>query len=204
MDMKIILFMLLVFSIAGCSNSAKAGKDVEATLDKAFEALNGASLGIEYPPSQEVLDGCIKNKDASCLKAYTNVQDAKKTILKAIDDDAGRALNITLDRRMTKCNDKKIFEDDAICIGAIISLYFFNKQNQQQKIMDALRTAPSVSFKRAFATNFEWMYYRPDPNQWIEFVNSLSDQSMPPDEKKLVIEDFKQSEQEIMKFGVML
>ena len=86
--MKILsFFLLLVFLLASCSNSANADKDIEAKLDKVYEALNAASLGLEYPPNQKVLDGCIKNNDKSCLKAYRSVQDAKKTILEAIGDD---------------------------------------------------------------------------------------------------------------------
>ena len=119
---KLSILYLSIFLLGGCSNSANAGKNIESELDKAYEALNLASLGLNYLHNQETLDKCIKNKDESCLKAYKRVQDGKNAILNAIEYDEAFVLSTTMNRIKYKCNDHKKLDDDVVCIGAIVSL----------------------------------------------------------------------------------
>jgi len=196
----VILSMLL---LGGCSDSANAGKNFEAQLDNAYEALNLASLGLTYPHYQHRLEDCIQNNDESCLRSYKRVQEGKKIVAEAISRDEARVLHISLNRIQTKCVSDKV-EDSTVCIGAIVSLYFFDKDHHQLVIMDALRAMPHISFKQVFASKYEWMYNRPDPDQWIAFIKTLPDDKMPATRKKSTIDDFEKSKQLFEKFGVML
>ncbi|HEY5603290.1 MAG TPA: hypothetical protein VIM41_09290 [Gammaproteobacteria bacterium] len=200
---KHTIIMLSVLMLGGCSDSANAGKDFEAQLDNAYEALNVARLGLDYPHYQSILDDCVRDKDKSCLGVYKDVQSAKKFVLEAISRDEDRVLRITLNRIETKCASEKN-GDSFICTGAVVALYFFDKQHHQPQIREALRIMPNISFKRVFSLKYEWMYNRPDPDQWIAFIKSLPDHVMPPNEKKIEIETFEKSKQLFEKFGVML
>ena len=200
---KHTIVMLSVLLLGGCSDSANAGKDFEAQLDNAYEALNLALYGLTYPHYQRILDDCIKDRDESCLRSYKRVQEGKKFLLAAISRDEDRVLRITLNRIETKCASEKT-DDSIVCTGAIVALYFFDKQHHQPQIREALRIMSQPSFKRVFSAKYEWMYNRPDPDQWIAFIKSLPDHVMPPNEKKIEIETFEKSKQPFEKFGVML
>ncbi|MCI0505835.1 MAG: hypothetical protein L0Z73_06950 [Gammaproteobacteria bacterium] len=200
---KLTIVILSVLLLSGCSQSANADKDFEAQLDNAYEALNLARLGLDYPPNQEILDNCVKDNDSSCLRAYNRVQEGKKFLLETISRDEDRVLRITLNRIETKCASEKT-EDSFICTGAVVSLYFFNKEHHQPQIMDALLNKGENLVKWVFFMRFEWMYNRPDPDEWIAFVKSLPDDVMPPIEKDIEINTFEKSKQPFEKFGVML
>ncbi|MCI0507596.1 MAG: hypothetical protein L0Z73_16000 [Gammaproteobacteria bacterium] len=200
---KLTIIILLVLMLGGCSNSSNAGKDIEAQLDKAFAALWLADLGLEYPHDQGILDYCVKNNDEACLRAYQQVQGGKKIILETIAQDEALVLRTTLNRIEIKCASEKT-EDSIVCTGAVVSLYFFNKDHHQAQILASLRAMSSTSFKRAFSGKYEWMYNRPDPDEWIAFIKSLPDHTMPANEKVPVIRHFEKSKQTFEKFGVML
>ena len=200
---KHAIVMLSVLLLGGCSQPANAGKNFETQLDNAYEALNVARLGLDYPPNQEILDNCVKDNDSSCLRAYKRVQEGKKFLLAAISRDEDRVLRITLNRIETKCASEKN-GDSFICIGAVVALYFFDKQHHQPQIMDALLNKGENLIKWVFFMRFEWMYNRPDPDQWIAFINAVPDDILPANEKVPVIRHFERSKQAFEKFGVML
>jgi len=200
---KFLAFSLLLLSLCGCSGPANADKELESELTKAYEDLYLSMYGLEYPPNEKVLQTCKKNNIESCLRVYKKVQTAKKVVQNAIARDEPLALTTTLDKIVNKCSSEKS-EDDFTCVGAVVSLYFFDKEKQQQQIMDALANLSSHSVKLVFNHQYPWFFNRPNPDQWIAFVNSLSDQMLPAMNKKIAIEYFEESKKSFEKFGVML
>jgi len=146
---------------------------------------------------------CVKNNDESCLRVYKKVQDAKKFVLDAIEHDEAGVLNNTINKIVARCGGEKS-KDDFTCVGAVISLYFLNNEKYQKRIQEALNNAGSNSIKLVFSSRYEWMYNRPDTDQWIAFVKNLPAEAIPPMEKKTVIESFEGSKTGFEKFGVML
>jgi hypothetical protein len=200
---KLLAFSLSLFLLCSCSSPANADKELESKLAKAYEDLYLSMYGLEFPPNEKVLETCKKNNIESCLRVYKKVQAAKKVIQDAIADDDTLALNSTLNKIVTKCADEKS-GDDFTCVGAVVSLYFFDSEKYQRHIMDALSNSGSNSIKLVFSHQYPWFFNRPNPDKWIAFVNSLSDQMLPPTDKKITIEYFDKSKKSFEKFGVML
>jgi hypothetical protein len=200
---KIATFLVLCFLLSGCTNSASAEKAFESKLDKAYEDLYSARFGLEYPPSKKDLDICKNKKIESCLRVYTAVQDAKKFIHEVIERDESLALSDTLNKITVKCGVENSMKD-LTCVGAVISLYFFDKEKYQQQIRDALTSSGNSVIKLVFSYRYEWMYNRPDSDRWIAFVNSLPEPVMSHNEKEPFIEYFEESNKSFKKFGVML
>lgn len=200
---KTVICLVVCFLLSGCISSASADKAFESKLDKAYEKLYSARFGLEYPPNQKILDLCIKHNDKSCLSVYTYVQSAKKFIHEAIENDDPIVLSNTLNKITVRCADGNNIKDFT-CVGAVIALYFFDKEKHQQLIRDALAASGNHVIKLVFSSRYEWMYNRPDPDQWIKFVDSLPESAIPTAEKDAFVKYFEESKKSYEKFGVML
>ncbi|MCP3872914.1 MAG: hypothetical protein GY699_07140 [Desulfobacteraceae bacterium] len=216
----ILCFIFLILSICSCNRHQANSDNYTSSLKTAYQALWMTKGGLEYPPRQEILDICKQGKDPGCLKVYKHVQEGKETLLSKIASDPERTLAFTLDTICTQCeygidevaNEKKGLEIEGECLGAITSLYFFNKDHQDKVILDRFKNASPKVLTWVFATSrFEWFYNRPNPDRWIEFSNNIPDDiikemARPPGEmqREFIIEEFEKKIDDIEKFGVML
>ncbi len=216
----ILCFILFILFVCSCNRHKADSDNFSSSLNTAFQALWMSKGGLEYPPDQDYLELCKQGKDPGCLKVYKHVQEGKETLLKKIESDPERTLSFTLDTICTQCeygidevaNEKKGLEIEGECLGAITSLYFFNKDQQDKIILDRIKkVSPKVLSWIFVTTRFEWFYNRPKPDRWIEFIKSIPEKTLKEMggphriiEKETRIEEFEKKIDDIEKFGVML
>jgi hypothetical protein len=208
-----ILILLAISSGAACSARGNRRGDLEPALREAFRAIYLSTYGLNYPGDDERLANCIAHKTEDCLKTFNRVMDAKQFIVDQIQADPERVLNITLDTIFTyadlipdrikplKSPDEGQNEE-LTYIGAIIALYFFNQDIQDQVIFKRMRTAPAKILNNLFNTAFEWQYNRPHPERWVAFVKTLPEDLFSIYRKKRIINSLKTTDYK--KFGIML
>jgi hypothetical protein len=215
--MKNLIFVLILLALslaAACSAKDNRSGDLEPALHKAFRAIYFSTYGLDYPGPDEGVADCIAYKDTDCLKIFNRVMDAKQLIVDQIQADPERVLNITLDTIFTYADlisAQKTRQDSSGIIpneettytGAIMALYFFNRDEQDQVISNRMKNAPPKVLEELFYTAaYAWLYNRPHPERWVTFVETLPENVFSIEHKKLIIDTLKTTD--FKKDGIML
>jgi len=210
----ICIFILLAFSlVSACSAENNRNGNLEPALQNAFRAIYYSTYGLDYPGDEEGIAHCIAYKDEECLKIFNRVMDAKQFIVAQIQADPERVLNITLDTIFTYAEfmpDPKAKQSDpdeelhdvSTDIGAIMALYFFNRDEQDQVILNRMIKAPLKILEYLFYHPHAWMHNRPHPERWVTFVETLPENSFSIHDKKFLIDTLRTTDYK--KFGIML
>ncbi len=211
--MKTRLFFLILSILLpsnACAAEAKSIDNLEYSLQEAFRAISFIHYGLDFPPNQDIVDRCYANRDESCLRTFEPVIDAKRYIVTQVRADPDRALQITLDTifKFTEVQADAIdritnegLSEECTYHGAIMALYFFNRDEQDRKILDRIKSAPLRVLNSLFG-DYEWQYNRPEPQRWIEFVKALPEKDFPASHKEYIISCFRKAGRK--KFGLML
>ncbi len=209
----ICISILLALSLVdACSAKDNRSGDLEPALHNAFRAIYLSTYGLEYPGDDEGVAHCIAYKDKDCLKTFNDVMDAKQLIVDQIQADPERVLNITLETIFTYADlisDQKARQDSSGIIpneettytGAIMALYFFNRDEQDQVILTRMKKAPLKVLEELFGA-YAWLYNRPHPERWVAFVETLPENSFSIQHKKTIIDTLKTTDYK--KRGIML
>jgi len=218
MKMKIVqlgLYFLLLLLSTCCSERQAIHDDFEFSLRLTYESLGLTKQGLDFP-SQEALEIC-KQERSDCKnysRNYIAVQNAKKNLLAKIAAYPERTLAFTLDTMCLECSQdtdkmsKKgkvaAVEVELRCLGAIVALYYFNQNYQDQIIIDRFTNAPAEVLQWIAEGRYEWFYNRPTPEKWIEAINKIPDDRLEPALKKTMIQRISSAANKPEKFGVML
>jgi len=209
----ICIFIVLALTlVAACNAKDNGSGDLEPELQNAFQAIQLSIGGLDYPGDEEGLASCIAYKDKDCLKTFNDVIDAKQFILAQIQADPERVLNITLDTIFTYADlipvskipfmhPDELKNERLAYTGAIIALYFFNRDKQDQVILNRMKKAPLKVLKKLFRVDV-WLYNRPQPERWVTFVETLPENSFSIHDKKFLIDTLRTTD--FKKFGIML
>ncbi len=205
----IFLILSILLPSAACAAEAKPTDNLEYSLQEAFRAIYFSHFGLDFPPSQDIVDRCYTNRDESCLKVFERVMDGKRYIVTQVQADPDRALQITLDSIFQYAvvpadainRNEGLTKEECIYHGAVIALYFFNRDEQDRKILDRMKSAPLKILDSLFG-NYEWQLNRPEPERWIAFVKALPEKDFPASHKEYIISCFRKAGRK--KFGLML
>jgi hypothetical protein len=207
-----VLILLALSLAAACSAKDNRSDDLETALHHAFRAIYLSTYGLNYPGTDEGVAYCIAYKDKDCLDTFNYVMDAKQLIVAQIQADPERVLNITLDTIFTYAElipDPKTRQDSSGIIpneqttytGAIMALYFFNRDEQDQVIFNRMKNAPLKILEGLFGAD-AWLYNRPHPERWVTFVETLPENPFSIQHKKTIIDMLKTTD--FKKDGIML
>jgi len=207
--MKIVKYLksttsvVLLLLSSGCNAEINSPK---ITYDNAFEFLYLALGGLEYPADSRTLKICQEKTLKSCLSVYNSVQQAKTFIQLEIKKNKKSVFSHITNTITQKCTKKTASDSNSsnTCIGAIMAFYFFNDVDYDKKLQQFVANINSSILALIFRKDFEWMYNRPDANQWITLINQLPAAHLDADHKKTIIFHFKESQQPYDKFGLML
>jgi hypothetical protein len=207
-----VLIVSLLAPAAACAASSKRSDDLERTLQDAFRAIYLSHFGLDFPADEDRANRCYVNRDEPCLRTFERVMDAKRYIVAQARADPGRVLQITLDTVFqygdmisdpaSRTAEGEGFFEASTCDGAIIAFYFFDRDEQDRKILDRLKSASPKVLERLFVTYYEWHYNRPDPQRWIAFVEALPERSFSAPFKKDTKDSFRNTTRK--RFGLML
>jgi hypothetical protein len=209
-----ISILLALFPVITCSAKDNRSDDLEPALHKAFRAIYLSTYGLNYPGTEDRVANCIARKVKDCLDTFNDVMDAKQLIVDQIQADPERVLKITLDTIFTYAElvpDPKIplkdpnegLHEESTYTGAIMALYFFNRDEQDQVILNRMKKAPLKVLEELFYTAaYAWLHNRPHPERWVAFVETLPENSFSIRRKKTIIDTLKTTDFE--KRGIML
>lgn len=201
------LFLLLFVTIAICNASDNENKKLD--LMGAYSKIWYTHSAINYPHSKEKLNNCIKNNDATCLSCYKEVKAAKQYLLDQIATHPDKVLTFTLDTIFNYCQKEPaetfeaIIQDESLCFGAVIAIYFFDQEKHDLIMLDRIKDAPPKVLDKVFG-NFEWLYNRPSPQRWIKFIEKLPEKVMTKGGKSFFIDRLKMKKGDYEEFGLML
>lgn len=204
-----ILIIMVLSSVSVSSARDNATSDLERELHDAFKSISLSHLGLEYPPDNDRLSSCT----GGCLEVFNRVMDAKQFIMAQAHAMPEKTLGITLDAifhyalqipaasSRPKSPDEGLSESST-CFGAIIALYFFDRDAQDRIIFDRIKSGPPEVLDKLFVLDYEWLHNRPNPERWVVFVDSLPEKNFPAPFKKHIIETLRKKD--FKKFGIML
>jgi hypothetical protein len=140
-----------------------------------------ATLGFTYldqPTTVDALKHCVKEKNQSCLSAFKAERHVARVIF-----SHGReaALKTTLHAIAEYCNisaqNKNNKEEWRKCRGAVVSLYFFHSDSEDQRIVHFFSKLPPAVVSNIFVESQsysgDWISNRPDKNRWPALINSF-------------------------------
>lgn len=198
-------FWLFLFLFVGCNSVSNSSSDIKETLSNAYTKLFYITNALEYPSTQSSLDKCIEANYEPCLSVYNEVKKAKSVIVDIVEKNDQKSLKVTLDLIREYCPiEGRNIQREKHCTGSIIALYFFDQSHHQKEILRVLTKIDQRTLNHMFSNTFAWHHNRPNKNEWIKFINSLSDETLKPNMKKIIIDAFEQPKTKITKFGVML
>lgn len=213
MKKLLCIFVIILQSHAAIVSAAVSGDGkLELELQEAFRAFHIVHYGLEYPWTQDLLDGCYAGKaDYPCVKYFERVRDAKHFVSAQVRANPDRTLQITLDTifssgrpspmGLSHAGQEENF-GEATYYGAIMALYLFNRDEQDRQILARMKSASPKVLNDLFNISYEWLHNRPDPQRWVIFVETLSGKDFSEHAKKDIINTIRKSDYE--KFGLMI
>ncbi|MCF6337772.1 MAG: hypothetical protein L3J84_07435 [Gammaproteobacteria bacterium] len=183
----IILSLLLVVLFSGINSySAEPAKNLlEKKLLKSVKSLYLGKHGREYPYDQSALNRCLKDQYQPCLRVYNKVKKARENILSIPDDIA---LPIILNLIKKSCNSEDEIQENYVCHGSIMALYFYNDSNHDIKIFSAIKGYNKAIKNIIFNNDFSWLHNRANKNDWVNYLESED-----------ISWDYKNSKKEVIK-----
>jgi len=197
------LFLMLVFV-----NSCQAGNSAsDLSMDSAFERFYFVHFGVNYPGNEYVLKHCKKNNSTHCLEIYAEVRKAKHYLLSEIKKDKNAVFTQILTTIQQQCpvaeaSNQHISEYR--CYGAITALYFYTDAEYDKKIQQLVANASKSLLDILLRFRLEWMYNRPDAEQWIALIGNLPTTHITKKHGIFIIKYFEESQKPYDKFGLML
>lgn len=192
---------ILLFITAFCMSLLFSACQSKKSIEEAYQHIYLSKYAIEFPKNKDMLANCINQQIQPCLKLYENAKKGKQLLL---SKNSEQALQLTLNTIFTSCRSEKDHQDQ-ICKGAIISLYFFDKPEEDKVILDQLKTAHgSVLSKLLGPSQYAWYSNRPDPASWISHLESLPPDAFPRNGNQVIIEFFRHPLSEYENIGITL
>ena len=196
MNSKLINYIALTvigvffICVSNCRSINNKQQDLTHILQSSFDKIYLAKYGLEYPHTKHSLERCIQHKDAQCLDTYNRVQNGKETIKSLADN---QALEATLDIIERACLSKNKDFANFTCYGGIMSLFYYNTPEQDEKIRTRIEKY-SIRIKNIiFNNSFYWYHNRPNPDEWIDYVSTLDIEWENNLQKKYLIDLFKKN-----------
>jgi len=173
------LLIASVFVTASCSR--------HDALSEAYRNLYLTMFGLEFPATRDALNVCERNKIQSCLAVVDRARMGKDVLL-AMEPRV--ALRRTLDTIATTC-PKKDPEEEQVCVGASVALYFFRDPELDALILKSVMSADRVTQRKLLGpVPFAWHGNRPRPERWIEALGTLPPDAFPDTGRDVVLKGF--------------
>lgn len=185
-----VLLLVLSFICKAVNNEQK---DLEFILQKSFDQISLAKLGLEYPHTEHTLNKCIQYNDKQCLRAYNEVMEGKKMIQSV---SSTNALETTLDIIERACLSKDENMANFTCYGGIISLYFYNSPEQDARILERIKIYPKTIRNIIFSNEFFWFYNRSNKDVWVNAISAMDIDWENDIHKQFILSLFKKSIEE--------
>ena len=163
---------LVIACVLGACVGARSRPDAarDTSLTQAFEVVGRVPLYLEFPARPDILGSCERRRDAACLDVYRDVRRAVGLIFRG-----GRvaALERTLGAIRRECGHPDI---PLACRGAVLSLYFFQSDREDQIIVAALQKAEPAVLRAVFAKDYlaHWAGFRPDLARWRAAIETAA------------------------------
>lgn len=185
------LFLVISFNCNAVNNEQK---NLELILLKSFDQIYLAKFGLDFPKTVDTLNRCFQYNDKQCLKAYNEVMEGKKSIQSV---SSALALETTLDIIEKSCLSKDEKLANFTCYGGIISLYFYNSPEQNDKILERIKIYPKKIRNMIVDNEFYWFYNRPNKGEWINLVSTMDVDWVNNTYKQHVLSLFRKSIKEV-------
>ncbi|WKJ90302.1 hypothetical protein QZJ86_20190 [Methylomonas montana] len=171
------------------------------SLDDAYRRIYLAKYAVDFPTSEEELHRCESNRVKTCLDLVAKATDGKRRLLAV---EPNKALDRTLKTIVSSC-PLEDSDQQELCLGAIVALYFFTEPELDARILRELMKAERTVLHKVFSPSmFGWYYNRPQPKVWIDAVSKLPPDDFPHDGKASVINAFGASKPAGLGDGVRL
>lgn len=178
------LSVATLLAIIGLLAVSACGTD---SLDDAYRRIYLAKYAVDFPSSEEELYRCESNRVKACLDLVAKATDGKRRLLAV---EPSKALDRTLKTIVASCplDDS---DQQELCLGAIIALYFFTEPELDARMLRELMKADRAVLRKVFSPSmFGWYYNRPQPKAWVDAVSKLPSEDFPHDGKASVINAF--------------
>ena len=153
-------------------------------LDDAYERVYLSMFAIDFPPSRAAFSDCERNRVARCLELVERAKEGKRALL-----SRSTALDDTLNTIASTCDGDERME---VCLGAVVSLYFFGSPDEDARILRMFVAADRlVQQKMLGPAPFSWHANRPTPDRWLDALQALPESAFPRTGKDVVIEGFR-------------
>jgi hypothetical protein len=187
-----------ILAMAGLLTVSVCGTD---SLDDAYRRIYLAKYAVDFPTSKEELYRCESNRVQACLDLVAMATDGKRQLLAV---EPNKALNQTLKTIVASC-PLEDSDQQELCLGAIIAVYFFTDPGQDTRILQELMQADRTVLRKVFSPSlFGWYHNRPQPRAWIDAVSKLPPDNFPQDGKATVLNAFSTSEPKHFGDGIRL
>jgi hypothetical protein len=196
MNKKLIKYIVLIafgvffVCVPNCRSINNKQQNLTYILRTSFDKIYLAKGGLEYPHTKQSLNRCIQYNDAQCLDTYNQVLNGKETIKSLADN---QTLEATLDIIEEACLSKNEDIANFTCYGGIMSLYFYNTPEQDEKIRARIKKYPKTIKSLIFNHSFYWYQNRPNPNEWIDYVSTLDIEWENTLQKEYLVDLFKKN-----------
>jgi len=157
------------------------------SLEEAYRRLYLSTFALEFPSSKEAFDICTRNQVQSCLELVARAREGKE-MLRAVEPQT--ALEHTLEVIGSAC-PREGPDQQEVCLGAIVALYFFREREQDALILRAVLNADRATQRKLLGpVPFAWHGNRPEPERWIDALSKLPDDAFPRTGKDAVLKGF--------------
>ncbi len=173
-----------------CTISSTEQHEQEFILQQSFEQIYLAKYGLNYPHTKHSLDRCIKHNDQQCLVVYQQVIEGRNKIESMSDNNT---LETTLNIIERTCTSNNEHIANFVCYGGIMSLFFYDSAEEDEKILSRIREFPERIRKLIFNSEFYWFYNRPDKSIWINYISALEIDWEDKRQKQFILELFEKS-----------
>lgn len=183
---KIIITSILAILVSSCSVENQSQQSAPS-LESSIENIYLARFSSEFPRTDSDLKDCVESDNKSCLEAYNNVKEAKKVLQVTSDEALGTILDVIGDA----CKVENLESKKGMCYGGIMSLYFYNSTEHDEKIFERINGYSTAIKKIIFNYDFHWFHNRSEQDTWVEYVSFIEIEWESVAQKKSILNSFK-------------
>jgi hypothetical protein len=187
---KIIFSGIFLSLLASCDLESNKQKKLTPILYDSFEQIYYAKYALDFPHTKSALNNCIEYKNKPCLEVYKQFKEGKNSILSLSDN---KSLAATLDIIEKTCLSQTQAMENNICYGGLMSLYFYNSSEQDQKIFKRINKYPKAIKNIIFNNDFLWFHNRPKNSYWINYITTLDVDWAQDGQKQFVLNMLKRN-----------
>lgn len=188
-----LLVCSMIVVLAGCSEGFR--------LDQAYRSIYLSKYAIDFPDSATKLDNCRTRNVESCIQLYEDARNGKQKLLSI---NADKALSHTLETIQQHCLLQSD-PDRELCHGAIMALYYFRTEQQDQRILESFRQFSPELRRLIFGNSqFAWFSNRTNREAWIKYVGSIPEELFVKVAKQAVVNYFRTPVQQYTYLGITL